>query len=153
MEITNYVLLKPREIHSELMNKSIYLALLSIALLTSCESTSSQYEYEYEYEFALHNATGLPLNIDWTINGSLYHTVVMNGPASEINASYYFLSHTRLTTDQLNDLYDCVVYSDDSLYVSPSEARDLRYYSYRSERDVSRPQQAANCVQYHYTLE
>jgi hypothetical protein len=135
------------------MNNTIYLALLSIASLTSCESTCSQYEYEYEYEFALHNATGLPLNIDWTVNGSVYHTIVMHGPSSEMNASYYYLSHTQLTTEQLNDLYDCVAYDDDSLYVSSSEVGDLRYYSYRSERDISRPQQAANCVQYHYTLE
>jgi|LauGreDrversion4_2_1035121.scaffolds.fasta_scaffold139366_2 hypothetical protein len=126
------------------------ISVFASALLLAC--ASDNYEYEHEYEFKLHNATGMPLNIKWTVDGTTYQTTVMNGPASEMFASHFFLSHSHLTLDQLNALYSCVAYSSDSQYVSDLHASDLRYYSFHTDRDASRPRFSKHFSRYYYAL-
>lgn len=132
------------------MKAKFLLLVLPLVLLNTC--TSDDYEFEYEYEFLLYNYTDQDLYIDWIIDGAVYHTNIGRGPY-DMYAGHSFLTHSHMTIDQLNDLYDCVVYNVDTQYVVDlNKVRDLRYYTLSTEKNWNKPQVATNYLQYHYTL-
>jgi hypothetical protein len=123
---------------------------LSLTLMTSCGQ--EVYTYQYEYEFQLYNTSGMPLDIDWTIDGIQYKSTVMNGPFEEMFASQSFLTNTPLSVEQLNDIYTCHVYSADSQYVADVNVGDLRYYTFTTNSDNTKPKVAEQYAKYLFEL-